>query len=96
MLYLREASMGIVPKTGELNVNELVNFGAFMALAWGGHSIGHWLESHPNFCPRMRAKATGRILGMATAVTVHPTTIEAFKEYMVHLVVYSGYVLGHH
>lgn len=70
-------------------MHELLNLAAFFGLTCCFHCLGQHLETR--FSKRIGPAHHAMLAG----VIVHPTTLEALKEYPVHVVVYSGHVIPH-
>lgn len=73
-------------------IAEGIVFAAFLGVACAAHAVRHLSERH-----RTRiARHTSRFLILVSAAAGHPATGDALHEYVVHLLVYSGYVLKAH
>jgi hypothetical protein len=68
-------------------MNELLTLGAFYGVSAGMHVLH---EKTNKACPSRRH----RFAALATIAT-HPTVLDTVRDYAVHFVIYSGYVLGH-
>lgn len=67
-------------------------FGAFLALAAIGH-LSHDKCHPPQLQGRLRCF---RVIAWAGAALTHPVFVHTIKDYAIHFVVYSGYVIGSH
>ena len=71
---------------------EAVIFVVFVALQYGAKQLPHWLDAHPRVMLVVR-----RLSEHHWAVWVlHPAVLHGAHEYLVHFIVYSGYVLRSH
>ena len=74
-------------------IHEVAVFGSFYAIAATAHICQEKWAKH---CERAKAHARSlKIAAVASAVLTHPTTLETMHEFGVHIIIYSGYVLGH-
>lgn len=75
-------------------------FFCFLALSFGAHMLQH-------YCQKRRERKTGLpepakalhahgVIAIIGSTVFHPTTLEAVKEFAVHIVVYSGMILPKH
>lgn len=72
-------------------MHEIITLAAFYALALGTHAM----HAHAHKLPEAsRVVGRHRFAAIITVVT-HPTVLDTLRDYAVHFVVYSGYVLGH-
>jgi len=67
-------------------------FCAFYGIALCFHALGHFLT---NKAHKSDANAHGIAVIVATGAS-HPVTLDAVKEFVVHVIVYSGYVIPGH
>lgn len=70
-----------------MNPTELTIFGAFLALQVAIHRCED-LAEHP-IVRKLRSEPR-------TAWLVHHTVLESVRDYGVHFIIYSGYVIGSH
>lgn len=74
--------------------SEALSFSAFLVISFGWHAAAHVAEKvHAKFGVKVRVP---RSIGYVAVPLIHPQTLEAVREYLVHLVVYSGLVLPAH
>ena len=84
---------------------ELLTFAVMYALALVAHSLhghagrrrAHRREVQATLAARrgVRAYLRRHVLALCVATASHPVTHATVKEYIIHLVVYSGYVIPH-
>lgn len=79
-------------------LGELLTAGAFVAIAVVAH---HSHRILPKLTKEQSAKHSKIVVIIAPAVVPvvhflgHPVVAESIKDYAIHFVIYSGYILGH-
>lgn len=79
---------------------EFISFAAFMGLSFGTHAIAElwdrWQEKHhPQIIPISHHRRAVVITAVSSVVS-QPQFWHGFKDYLIHFVVYSGFVLPTH
>lgn len=67
---------------------ELIIFAAFLLVAYGAHFIGAAWAQHKAHAERVK--------WLSLAIASAPAAIHGAKEYVVHLIVYSGMIIPPH
>jgi hypothetical protein len=82
----------------------LLAFLCFLGLSVGGHALGQYCETRRKRKAEAEAEQASvaatlhrhTVVALVGSSVFHPTTLEALKEFAVHIVVYSGAVLPKH
>lgn len=73
--------------------HEIAVFAGFYGIAATAHFIQERWHKH---CDKAKQRSrTIKVVALTSAIITHPSVTEAMREFCVHIVVYSGYILGH-
>lgn len=75
---------------------EALNFTAFVIMALATHWFAEWYHEHHHAAHPRIAGAVHKLVPTVAVVVSQPHFWMGVKEYLVHLVVYSGYILPPH
>lgn len=79
-------------------MKEATIFAAFFAITLVAHTVQHkyhdFKEKHPESVIKMHIRS--KVIAFVLTSLLHPNLWFAVKEYLVHLIVYSGSVIGAH
>ena len=74
-------------------IHEAAVFAAFWGIAFTAHVCHEKLAKR---CEQTKAHMKFvKVASIASAIVTHPTVAESVREFGVHIIVYSGYILGH-
>lgn len=79
---------------------EALNLAAFIAISFSSHYVAEawdrWHQKHKPTTPSPSKHRCAVVVTIVSSVIVQPHFWHGIKEYAIHLVVYSGFVLPTH